>query len=180
MLHLQQQNHILNANRATEIDPWCVWLQTSPPDRLRDFPYKRAVNVDPDTFGKLGLAHFVLVIQTGDHCLFFIDKKQKKRKKVKLEIDVSSISDTSDSELLLSRSALFFARHPLINWFFYLNAKLCLNRSAVSTLCKATRKRMQHCWMLHIAPVCTPCCMLLPVVGSSFASICTPLPTRRQ
>ena len=25
----------------------------------------------------------------------------------------------------------------------------------------------QHCWMLHVASVCTPCCMLLRVVGSS-------------
>ena len=24
----------------------------------------------------------------------------------------------------------------------------------------------QHCWMLHVASVCTPCCMLLRVVGS--------------
>ena len=23
----------------------------------------------------------------------------------------------------------------------------------------------QHCWMLHVAPVCTPCCMLLDVVA---------------
>ena len=30
---------------------------------------------------------------------------------------------------------------------------------------KAPCKRTQHCWMLHVAPVCTPCCMLLRVVG---------------
>ena len=24
----------------------------------------------------------------------------------------------------------------------------------------------QHCWMLHVVSVCTPCCMLLRVVGS--------------
>ena len=24
----------------------------------------------------------------------------------------------------------------------------------------------QHCWMLHVASVCTPCCMLLRVLGS--------------
>ena len=23
-----------------------------------------------------------------------------------------------------------------------------------------------HCWMLHVASVCTPCCMLLQIVGS--------------
>ena len=27
----------------------------------------------------------------------------------------------------------------------------------------------QHCWMLHVASVCTPCCMSLPVVGSCCA-----------
>ena len=27
--------------------------------------------------------------------------------------------------------------------------------------CKDPCKRTQHCWMLHVASVCTPCCMLL-------------------
>ena len=26
-------------------------------------------------------------------------------------------------------------------------------------------KRTQHCWMLHVASICTPCCMLLDVVA---------------
>ena len=30
---------------------------------------------------------------------------------------------------------------------------------------KAPCKRTQHCWMLHVASVCTPCCMLLDVVA---------------
>ena len=30
---------------------------------------------------------------------------------------------------------------------------------------KAPCKRTQHCWMLHGASVCTPCCMLLDVVA---------------
>ena len=34
----------------------------------------------------------------------------------------------------------------------------------------------QHCWMLRVASVCTPCYMLLRVI----ASVCTPLPTRTQ
>ena len=34
---------------------------------------------------------------------------------------------------------------------------------------KALCKRTQHCWMLHVASVCTTCCMLLRVVGSCFA-----------
>ena len=29
----------------------------------------------------------------------------------------------------------------------------------------------QHCWMLHVASVCTPRCMLLRVVGSCYAKI---------
>ena len=32
---------------------------------------------------------------------------------------------------------------------------------------KAPRKRSQHCWMLHVASVCTTCCMLLGVVTQS-------------
>ena len=49
--------------------------------------------------------------------------------------------------------------------------------------CKALGKRTQHCcmalnsqycWMLHVASVCTPCCVSLGVV----ASVWTPLPTR--
>ena len=31
---------------------------------------------------------------------------------------------------------------------------------------KALSKRTQHCWRLHVASVCTPCCILLRVVGS--------------
>ena len=30
---------------------------------------------------------------------------------------------------------------------------------------KAEYKRTQHCWMLHVGSVCTPCCMLLDVIG---------------
>ena len=32
---------------------------------------------------------------------------------------------------------------------------------------KAPCKRTRHCWMLHVASVCTPCCMLLGVVAQS-------------
>ena len=34
-------------------------------------------------------------------------------------------------------------------------------------LCKQT----QHCWMLRVASVCTPSCMLLHVVGSCCVSL---------
>ena len=41
---------------------------------------------------------------------------------------------------------------------------------------KGPYKRMQHCWMLNVASVCTPCCVLLEVV----ASVCALLQTRTQ
>ena len=36
-----------------------------------------------------------------------------------------------------------------------------------SVLAKAPCKWTHHCWMLHVASVCTPCCMLLRVVARS-------------
>ena len=33
-------------------------------------------------------------------------------------------------------------------------------------LSQALCKSVQNCWMLHVASVCSPCCMLLRVVGS--------------
>ena len=36
-----------------------------------------------------------------------------------------------------------------------------------------TCKRAQHCRMLHVASVCTTCCMLLSVVGSCLAKFAT-------
>ena len=29
----------------------------------------------------------------------------------------------------------------------------------------------QHCWMLHVVSICTPCCMLLDVVGQSLKPV---------
>ena len=37
--------------------------------------------------------------------------------------------------------------------------------SWVLIISKAPCKGTQHCWMLHLASVCTPCCMLLDVVA---------------
>ena len=82
---------------------------------------------------------------------------KRKNFKVKLEIDVSSISDTSDSEPLFPLCSLLCSS----SFLYDLNAKFCLNRSTVSTLCKATHKQTQRCWMLHVASVYTSCCMLL-------------------
>ena len=36
---------------------------------------------------------------------------------------------------------------------------------------KAEYKRTQHCWMLHVGSVCTPCCMLLRVVAQSLKPV---------
>ena len=32
-------------------------------------------------------------------------------------------------------------------------------------------KRKQHCWMLHVASVCLPCCMLLDVFAQSLKPV---------
>ena len=37
----------------------------------------------------------------------------------------------------------------------------------------------QHCWMLHVASVCTPCCMLLNVVGQSLKPVKLLAPGKR-
>ena len=167
VLHLQPRNHILKANRATALDPWYVWLQTSQPDRLLDSSYKTAV-ADPDTFGKLGLAHFVLVIQTGDHCWFFYWKAKKQIKKKESQIRDRCFLNQWHKRLWDAFPALLpcFASYPLMK-FVLSEHQASLNRSTVSTLLgKATHKRTQHFWMLHVASVCTPCCMLLRIVGS--------------
>ena len=36
--------------------------------------------------------------------------------------------------------------------------------SPVQTDVTLLANNSQHCWMLHVASVCTPCCMLLDVV----------------
>ena len=47
----------------------------------------------------------------------------------------------------------------------YLNLKRSLFRSLSPVQTDATllANNSQHCWMLHVASVCTPCCMLLDV-----------------
>ena len=49
-----------------------------------------------------------------------------------------------------------------------------LHRALLKQKCrysKAPRKRTQHCWMLHVASVCTPCCMLLLFVAQSLKPV---------
>ena len=38
--------------------------------------------------------------------------------------------------------------------------------SPVQTDARLLANNSQHCWMLHVASFCSPCCMLLGVVGS--------------
>ena len=47
------------------------------------------------------------------------------------------------------------------SYFRQLMAKRQLQSIEFQAPCKRTR----HCWMLHVASVCTPCCMLLDVVA---------------
>ena len=56
-----------------------------------------------------------------------------------------------------------FSRSVLLFALYYLNVKLCLNRSTVSALCKVQRKRTQHCWMFHVKSGCTS---VLRIIGS--------------
>ena len=43
---------------------------------------------------------------------------------------------------------------------------VCIEANIKYGQSKSPWKRTQHCWMLHVASVCTPCFMLLHVVGS--------------
>ena len=63
--------------------------------------------------------------------------------------------------------------------------KLMARRQLQSIQFQAPCKRTQHCGMLHVASVCTPCCMLLDVVAYCCAKFeigqtFQPLPTRAQ
>ena len=48
---------------------------------------------------------------------------------------------------------------------------LCLN--TVQTDATLLANNSQHCWMLHVASVSTPCCMLLDVVACRCAKFDT-------
>ena len=43
--------------------------------------------------------------------------------------------------------------------------------SPVQTDATLLANNSQHCWMLHVASVCTPCCMLLDVVAQSLKPV---------
>ena len=47
-------------------------------------------------------------------------------------------------------------------------AMLLLTLSPVQTDATLLANNSQYCWMLHVTSVCTPCCMLMSVVGSCY------------
>ena len=61
---------------------------------------------------------------------------------------------------------------------------LTLTRIRVHLRCVQTNATLltnnsQHCWMLHVASVCTPCCMLLDVVAQSLKPVKLLAPCKR-
>ena len=46
-------------------------------------------------------------------------------------------------------------------------------------IAKASSKRTQHCWMLHVASVCTPCCKVLGVVVQGLKPVKLLAPCKR-
>ena len=54
---------------------------------------------------------------------------------------------------------------------FYVTREFYRFLSPVQTDATLLANNSQHCWMLHVAPVCSPCCMSLRVVGSRVQSL---------
>ena len=54
-----------------------------------------------------------------------------------------------------------------------------LGETMVQTDATLLANNSQHCWMLHVASVCTPCCMLLNVVGQSLKPVKLLAPGKR-
>ena len=46
-----------------------------------------------------------------------------------------------------------------------------LGETMVQTDATLLANNSQHCWMLHVASVCTPCCMLLRIVAQSLKQV---------
>ena len=67
--------------------------------------------------------------------------------------------------------------HEKIEWHWNTKSQPL---SPVQTDATLLADNSQHCWMLHVASVCTPCCMLLDVVAfcrAKFETIQTFQPT---
>ena len=83
---------------------------------------------------------------------------------------------------LHSSSNVVMATHAHYTWFttslnrpFYYSVYCVFsnfkNLSPVLTDATLLANNSQHCWMLHVAFVCTPCCMLLDVVAQSLKPV---------
>ena len=57
----------------------------------------------------------------------------------------------------------------LILYFEKLSVNLNLTLGCVQTDATLLANKSQHCWMLHVTSVCTPCCILLDVVACCWA-----------
>ena len=54
-----------------------------------------------------------------------------------------------------------------INEWQRISTNVSQSLSKVQTDATFLANNSQHCWMLHVASVCTPCCMLLGVVAQT-------------
>ena len=65
------------------------------------------------------------------------------------------------------RRSIFQANKPSINLVSKQTNSEFLSRVQTDAILLANNS--QHCWMLHVASACTPCCMLLDVVACCYA-----------
>ena len=94
-------------------------------------------------------------IYTGIYCLF--SEAQQLRKKTLQKKKTSTFE----------KQQAFWAGCP-----FWRDLIYCIFDVRTEKLvCKAARKRTQHCWMLLVASVDKPCCMLLRVVAQSLKPV---------
>ena len=80
--------------------------------------------------------------------------------------------------VLMASNLMTFGNLLLGNLSLSSGVKL-LGETMVQTDATLLAKNSQHCWMLHVASVCTPCCMLLNVVGQSLKPVKLSAPGKR-
>ena len=115
-------------------------------------------------------------------------------------------SDTSDRFLKTSwarctprwtllRNKFIDRQHQIPHGSFLSRSFVCRQLSLVETVAALLPNNCKHCWMLHVAFGCTPCCMLLllllkpvsfplstaaPNIVETCCTVCTTLLTRTQ
>ena len=88
-------------------------------------------------------------------------------KMLKISVICSSIfPDLGCSKLMLDSAIHRIIHYPVVN-VIHLLKNWGLHRVIAKAPCKRTQRwtNSQHCWMLHVTSVCTPCCLLLDIVG---------------